>query len=164
MPAGRPYFVSSGLIAISGTSAVPMLYGTTTSTADVNIAAIRVACEAASGGTPPGNASLLFQLAVVTGSVGGGGGAITAAHTGTSTQAANTTFISGSTALTGLTKSTVIWEHPIALTAGSSWEDTFVPGEFERNFAVSVQFAVYYLAANGAGTSMNAKCTMDFLE
>jgi hypothetical protein len=164
MSTSRSYFVDSTGVSIGGTSATPMLYMAPISTADLNICRIRVAVEAASTPTPPSNGSILFALAKVTGSKAGGG-AVTPSPIGQGTQAANTVFSSAqSAAITGLTESTVYWAHPIPLTAGASWEDSFENTGFERNIPASGLYAVYFTAASGAGSGMNARVTLDFSE
>ena len=164
MSSKRVYFVDSTGVSIGGTSATPMLYIAPISTADLNILRIRVAIEGASTPTPPSNGSVLFQLAKVTGTKAGGG-AVTPAPTGQSTQAANTVFSSAqSAAITGLTQSTVYWSHPIPYAAGASWEEYLDSPDLERNIPASGLYAVYFTAASGAGSGCNARVTLDFAE
>jgi hypothetical protein len=162
MTSKRTYFVDSKEVAIGVTTAVPALYGATVSTADCSIVGIRVSCEATSSPTPPSNGSILAALNIVTGTVGGGA-SVTANNNGPSTLAANTTFKSGSTALTGLTQSTELWSHPIAFAAGASWGEWFPEG-FERNIPVSTFFGVYFTAASGDGSGFAFKVTLEFAE
>ncbi len=162
MSQNRPYFVSSGLVGAPGSTAAAILYGATTTTQDLQIVAVRVAVESASGASPPSNGSVLFQLAVTSGTRGGGS-AVTPRIIGQGSQAANTGWYSGSTALTGLTEGNVLWEFPLAFTGGAGWGEYFPTG-FERYVPVSSAIAMWAAAAVGAGTDMNVKASLDFGE
>jgi hypothetical protein len=160
----RSYFVDSLGISIGGTSATPALYIAAASAADLNIARLKVEIEAASSPAPPSNGSVLFQLSLVTGTVGGGG-SVTAEPTGQSTLAAQTTFTSAhSAAITGLTQSTTYWQSVVPFTAGAWAEDTFENTGFEINIPHSGIYAVYFTAASGAGSGCNARVGLWFAE
>jgi hypothetical protein len=152
----RAYEINSGLISISGTSAVPALYVAPTSTNDTNIVRVHVAIEAVSSPAPPSNGSVYFSLNKVTGSVAGGS-SVTPSPVGQSTLAARTTWTSGSTALTGLTQSTEVWGATVPFTAGASWEDAFENTGLEINLPNSGTYSFYFVSASGAGSGCSAR-------
>lgn len=164
MPVYRGYNVDSLGVSIAGTSATPLLYMATTSTNDANILRINVAIDAASSPAPPSNGSVLFQLAKVTGTVGGGG-AVTPQITGPSSLAANTTFSSANAgALTGLTQGVSLWEAEIPFTAGAWKEDAYENTGLEINLGASGKWCIYFTAASGAGSGCNARAQLWFAE
>jgi hypothetical protein len=152
----RAYEADSLGVSIAGTSATPAMYFAPSSTADANLCKIKVAVEGASSPAPPSNGSVLFVLAKVTGTVGGGA-SVTPQPTGQSTLAATTVVKSGSTALTGLTQGVTLWTGVIPFTAGASWSDDFENTGFELSLAASGLYAVYFTAASGAGSGCNAR-------
>jgi hypothetical protein len=155
----REYMIDSGLISISGTSAVPALYIAPTSTNDTNIVRIKCSVEAVSSPAPPSNGSVFFSLNKVTGTVGGGA-AITPTQLSGATLAANTVYKSGSTALTGLTQTTEYWPGPVPFTAGAWVEDAFENTGGEVNIPASGLFCVYFVAASGAGSGLSARVAL----
>ena len=160
----RPYEVDSLGISIGGTSATPALYILPTTTSDANIVRIKVAIEAASSPAPPSNGSVLWVLSKVTGSVGGGA-SVTAQPIGPSTLAANTTFKSGSTALTGLTQGVELWAGVVPFTAGAWAEDTFENTGMEVYLpSGTAAYCMYFTAASGAGSGCNARVVLNFAE
>jgi len=160
----RAYEVDSLGASISGTSATPLLYFATTSTNDANLCKIKVAIEGASSPAPPSNGSVLFVVAKVTGTVGGGGSVTPQALTA-SGLAANTTFTSANAgAITGLTQGVTLWTGVVPFTAGASWSDDFENTGLEINLAASGKFAIYYTAASGAGSGCNARAALWFAE
>jgi hypothetical protein len=163
MSMARAYFADSGAVTISGTSATPMLYIAPPSTSDLNVVRIKPFIEAVSSPSPPSNGSVLFQLAKVTGTKGGGA-AVTPSQLSGATLAANTVFSSGSTALTGLTLSTVFWSADVPFAAGAGWEDAYENTGLEINIPASGTWAVYFTAASGAGSGMAARCVVNFTE
>jgi hypothetical protein len=106
---------------------------------------------------------VLFTLNKVTGSVGGGA-AVTANPTTASALAANTTFKSGSTTLTGLTQSTEYWAAVVPFTTGASWSDDLENTGLEITIPASGTYAVYFTAAAGAGSGCNARVMLWFAE
>jgi hypothetical protein len=70
------------------------------------------------------------------------------------------TWKSGSTALTGLTQSTLKWSGDIAFAAGAIWGEWF-PTSFERNVPNGGLIAVYFTAASGAGSNMNFHVSLE---
>jgi hypothetical protein len=160
MSLARAYNVASGAVSIGGTSATPALYGAAASGADFNIVGIKPRVTSAAG-SPPSNTSILVQLCAVTGSVGGGA-SVTARPTGQSTQAAQSTWKSGSSALTGLTQGNVLWSDDIPYTAGGGLID-WLPQGFEVNVAASGLVAVYFTAGS-AGSSCSFSVDVAFAE
>ena len=162
----RTYYASSGLVAVSGTSAVPALYVSTPATADLVICKILVAIESTSAqsASPSTNNSILFTLNTVTGSVAGGAAVTPHQQPGASSLAARSTWTSGSTALTGLTQSTDWWGQPIALSAGSWAAQDETNTGLEIAVPISSTLCFYYLAASGAGSNLAAKIEAWFTE
>jgi hypothetical protein len=163
--ANRTYMVDSGLVAISGTSAVPSLYIAPTSANDLVICRIKVAVESAAsqGASPSTNNSIFFSLNTVTGTKAAGA-AVTPKQLSGTTLAANTVFSSGSTGITGLTQTTEWWGQTLALSAGSWAEDGYTNEGLEIPLAASSISSFYYLAAAGAGTSLSARIQVWFTE
>lgn len=160
MSLARAYNVGSNAVAIGGTSATPALYGAAAAGADLNIVGIKPRVTSAAG-APPSNTSVLVQVCIVTGTVGGGS-AVTPRPTGQSTQAAQSTWKSGSTALTGLTQGNVLWADDIPYTAGGGLID-WLPQGFEVNVAAGALVAVYFTAGS-AGSSCNFSVDLAFAE
>jgi len=164
MSISRNYFVDSGLVSIGGTGATPMLYIAPTATNDLNVCRIFCGIEAGASPTPASNASVLFQLAKVTGTKAGGG-AVTPSQLSGVALAANTVFSSAlSAAITGLTISTEYWARGIPFAAGAFIEDAYENTGFEVEIPASGTWGVYFTAAAGAGTNFNARCTLNFSE
>lgn len=161
----RTYMADSGLVAISGTAAVPMFYIAPTATNDLVICKIVVSVEATANqsASPSTNNSILFQLSKVTGTKAGGS-AVTPKQLSGTALAANTVFSSGSTALTGLTQSTEIWSKSIALSAGAWAEDSYENTGLEVPLAASSISAFYFITASGAGSNLSAKIQVWFTE
>jgi hypothetical protein len=164
MASFRPYFVDSGTVTIGTTTATPMLYIQPSGSADMNISALRVSVEGISSPAPASNASLLFSLNKVTGTVGGGA-TVTGAPVNGGTTSSTTSFKSAATAaLTGLTASTEYWAHPVPYAAGSSWGEVLGGTGFERNIPPGGTYAVYFTAQAGAGSGCTARVTLDYGE
>ena len=159
----RAYEVDSQGIAIGSTSLVPFLYILPTSTNDTNIARVKVAIEATTSPAPPSNGSMLWTLNSTSGAVTGGS-VVTAAPTGPSALAANTTFKSAGTALTGLHQGPELWAGVIPFTAGAWAEDTYENTGFEINIPASGTACLYYTAASGYGSGCSARAVLWFAE
>lgn len=151
----RSYMADSGQVAISSTGDTPLLYIAPTSTNDLHLVALKVAVE--TGGSAPtavSNGEWFFSLNTVTGTKAGGA-SVTPAVLGSSSLAANTVFSSGSTALTGLTKSTEKWGGAVPFTAGAfaveAWENT---GR-EIDLAASSISSFYVNVPSGPGAGAN---------
>jgi hypothetical protein len=160
MSLARAYHVASGAVSIGGTSATAALYGAAAAAADLNIVGIKPRVTSAAG-SPPNNTSVNVQICVVTGTVGGGA-AVTPRPTGQSSLAAQSTWKSGSTALTGLTAGNVLWEDDIPYTAGGGLID-WMPQGFEVNVAAGTLVAVYFTAGS-AGSGCSFAVGLDFAE
>ena len=163
----RGYEVDSGLIALSSTALTPALYIATTATSDCNITRIKCSVEAVSSPAPPSNGSIFFSLNKVSGAVAGGT-AVTPVQLSGSPLAANTTFRSGSTALTGLAQGAEYWPGPAPLTSGAWVEDMYENTGFEVNIPANVSsaglYCVYFIAASGAGSGLAVRVAAWFAE
>jgi hypothetical protein len=162
-------FDSATPTAIGGTVATttptPILWGTTSSTNDCNISAIRVSCIGAAAF--PSNASFAASINLTTGTKAGGLAA-TPVQMGQGALAANTVFSTagGSTTasapITGLTGGKFYWSQDIPFTAGANWGEWFTPG-FEINIPPSTGFAVY-ITEQSAGTATSFAAEIEFTE
>jgi len=159
----RTYMADSGLVSIGGTSATAALYLATSSTQTLTIAKVKVSVEGVSSPAPPSNGSVFFALCVVTGTVGGGA-SVTPTQIAGPALAAQTTWTSGSTALTGLTQSTEVWPFTVPFTAGASWADDHENTGLEFPVPISGKYAVYFTAASGAGSGCSARVCVWFAE
>lgn len=156
MPMFRTYETNSGLVAIAATGlSAPLLYLTPAATADGNLFKVKVSCEAGAGTpTVPTSSSLAFTFNKTTGTKAGGS-AVTPSPTGPVTLASNITASSGTTAITGLTQSTELWEGSIPFSPGSfSGDDDPNTGE-EVYLAASGTFAFYVTVPAGPGFGSN---------
>lgn len=142
---------------------IPILYGITTATNDLNISAVR--CNVLGAASFPSNASVLFSLNIATGAKAGGNAAAARQLSG-SALAANTVFSTagGTTpaAITGLTMTNYLWAQEIPFTAGSNWGEWFTPG-FEIPIPISTQFALF-VTASSAGTGTTFGGEIEFTE
>lgn len=163
----RGYEVDSKGVAVSA-SLTPTLYFATTATNDAHIYRLRAIIEGVSGSSaPPSNASVIFTLSIVTGTVGGGGAVTATQRSGfnrTGALAANTTFTSANAAaITGLTQSTQIAIMEIPYATGSweldAWENTGGEIDIEQ----SAKYAIYHIASQ-AGTACNVRVVLNFTE
>lgn len=159
----RTYMADSGLVSIASTSPTPALYLSTSATQTLTIAKIKVSVEAVSSPAPPSNGSVFFALCLVTGTKAGGA-AVTPAQLSGPALAAQTTWSSGSTAITGLTQSTEVWPLTVPYTAGASWADDHENTGLEFPVPVSGLYAVYFTAASGAGSGCSARVCAWFAE
>ena len=152
--AGRVYTATTNLVAYTGTSATPILYGAAPATATLDIQAIRIGIYSGSGVSYPSNGSVLCQLARVTGTVGGGT-SITAriAPHNASDIASNISALDDASgaAITGLTQGVNLWQQSLPFTAGANWAEWVTPGT-EWRISASGLFALY-LTASSAGTA-----------
>jgi len=156
----RPYFADSGAVSIASSSATPALYVASAAGADLDILEVR-ASVSGSGGTVPSNTSILVQYSIVTGTVGGGA-AVTPRPVGQGSTAAQSTWKSGSTALTGLTQGNVLWSCDIPYAAGSFLLEPFQDG-FERNVPAGT-LGAFYFTAGSAGSGYSVAFRVDFTE
>lgn len=159
----RTYMADSGLVSIGGTSATPALYLATSTVQTLSLAKMKVDIEGVSSPAPPSNGSVFFALCLVTGTQGGGAG-VTPTQLSGPALAAQSTWESGSTSITGLTQSTEIWPMTVPFTAGASWSDDFENTGLEFAVPISGKYAVYFTAASGAGTGCSARVMLWFSE
>ena len=161
----RAYNVDSGLVNITGSTAVPILYLTTTSTSDCWLSIFRPSIEAVSSPAPPSNGSVYFGLYKITGTKGGGSAVTPQGPLGGQTLASNTTFSSGSTTITGLTQGALAgWSEPVAFTSGAGWGDDRENTGFSVYVPQSTQLCFYFIAASGFGSGCAARMTVALSE
>jgi hypothetical protein len=160
----RGYTIDTGAVSIGGTSATPLLYLSTPSTATTALVRVSALVEAASSPAPPSNGSVYFGLYAVTGSQAGGA-SVTPTKLSPSGLAAQTTYVSGSTAITGLTQGALSgWSHAVPFTSGASWEDAFENTGVEVWVEASTKLCFYFVAASGAGSGMTARLILETAE
>lgn len=152
----RGFEIDSGLIAITGTTAVPALFVETGAAVDTNIVRIKVSVEAVAAPAPPSNGSVFFSLNKVTGTVGGGV-SVTPTPVGPSPVPAAATWKSGSTALTGLTQGAEAWGGVVPFTSGAWAEDTYEHTGLEIYIPESGLYAFWFAAPSGAGSGCSAR-------
>lgn len=149
---------------VATTTPTPILWGTTSTTSDCNISAIRVSAIGANAF--PANASFAASINLTTGTKAGGNAA-TPVIVGQNTLVANTVFSTagGSTSslvITGLTQGKFYWSQDIPFTAGANWGEWFTPG-FEIYIPASTGFAVY-ITESSAGTATTFAAELEFTE
>ncbi len=161
----RAYEVNSGLVNITGLTAVPILYISTPSTADTWLSIFRPTIEAVSSPSPSSNGSVYFSLNKVTGTKGGGSAVTPAGPLGGQTLASQVTYSSGSTAITGLTQGAEAgWGEAVAFTGGAAWGDDRENTGFSVYVPQSTQLCFYFIAPSGFGSGMAARmkfCTSE---
>jgi hypothetical protein len=159
----RLYEVDSKGVAVAA-SATPVLYFATTSTNDAHVVRFRGICEGVSvSSAPPTNASIIYTINVVTGTVGGGG-SVTPIQRGGPTLAANTTFTSANAAaITGLTQGNQVGILEIPYATGAWEEDAWENTGGEVDIPASGKYCVYAIASQ-AGTACNFRTVLKFTE
>jgi len=162
MSSGRIYTVTSGLVTYTSTTATPVLFGSAGSTVTADIMALRIGSYAGSSVSYPSNGTILAQLCRPTGTQAGGSSALTPAPHNSADIAANTTWKDGTTAITGLTAATFLWQQALPFTAGANWAEWVTPGA-EWRLPASGQVAVY-LTASSAGTATQFEVQITFAE
>lgn len=152
MPMFRTYITDSGLIAITATGlTAPLLYISTPATATANIAKVKCSVEAGAGApVVPQNGNVPWFLNLVTGTKAGGA-AVTPNPVGPDKLASNLTLSSGSTAITGLTQSTELWQGGGGNVPGSGPVDDDPNTGIEVWLAASSQYAFYAVPPAGPG-------------
>ena len=163
----RGYEVDSKGIAIAA-AATPLLYFATTATNDCHVVRFRAIIEGVSSSSaPPTNASAIFTVNVVTGTVAGGGAVTPQQRSGFNTSgglAANTTFTSANAAaITGLTQGAqlAIMEPPYA--TGAWEEDAWENTGLEIDIPQSGKYCIYGIASQ-AGVACNWRVVLKFTE
>ena len=165
--AGRVYTATNNLTAYTGTSATPIFYGATSSSAPLDIQAIRVGVYSGSGVSYPPNGSVLVQLARATGSVAGGTSLTLAtfvAPHNASDVASNISSLydAHAAAITGLTQGVTLWQQSLPFTAGANWAEYVTPGD-EWRIGASSAFAIF-LTASSAGTATDFAVSLTWVE
>src|SRR5215472_7475444 len=149
---------------VTTTSPTAILCGTTLSTNDLNISAVRVGVLGAA--SFPSNASIIASLNIATTTVTGGQTASPRLLAGSSSPAAQSTWkTAGGTsaaALASLVLSTYLWSQELPFTAGANWGEWFTPG-FEINVPASTQVALY-IQASSAGTATTFSGEIEYSE
>lgn len=155
MSVGRCFVTDSGLIAVSATGlSGPLLYYAPPSTAPGDITKIKVSVEAGAGVPTVPTSSWAFTLNKVTGTKAGGA-SVTPGPTGADPTAANIVTSSGSTAITGLSQSTEVWEGTAPSSPGSQpGDDDPFTGQ-EVHLAASGQYAFFVTVPAGPGAGAN---------
>jgi hypothetical protein len=150
--------------AVATTTATPILCGTTLSTNDMNISAVRASCLGAT--SFPANASFAASLNINTGTVTGGQTAVARLLGGGSALASQTTWKTAggasAAAITVITQSTGLWSQEIPFTAGANWGEWYTPN-FEINVAASTQVALY-ITQSSAGTGTTFGGAIEYSE
>lgn len=151
--------------AVATTTPTPILAGTTASTSDLNISAVRVSCQGAS--SFPSNASFVASLVTVAGTAAGGESVTPVQLSGVAKVTLATWLTaggtSGPTAITGLTTfAKILWSQTLPFTAGANWGEWFTPG-FELNVPVSTIIAMY-ITQSTAGTSTTFSGEIEYTE
>jgi hypothetical protein len=151
--------------AVAGvTTPVPILYGLTASTSDLNITNMRMGVMGASAF--PSNADAFFSINQLSGTKAGGNPATPVQLSGVTKATLATWSTAGGTSAAAITGTTAIapeyWGQVLPFTAGASWEDWVTPG-FEVNIPVSTGFAVY-VTCSSAGTGTTFWCELEYTE
>ena len=157
MAQGRAYTVSSGLIAVTGTTQTSLLFATAGATVTADALAIRVSSPSGSSPTYPANSSLKFTLATTTG--GTGATSLTPNSANGLEIAANTVWTSG---VSGQTLTKILWEHNVQFAAGANWGEIFVPG-LERRLNASTQWGLF-VTLSATSTATDFEGGLDFVE
>jgi len=166
MSTARAYTVDVGgsngtgiVIGTGGASATEyvLLYGA--SAEDFNVSAIRIATYSGASASYPSNGTITWRLRRVSGAnTGILVGTATAAPTGQSTLAAQSTWIysttTGSGTATFATYGNVLWSQTTPATAGANWGEWFTPG-FEINVTNATLAITYELGAAGTTSNVN---------
>jgi hypothetical protein len=162
MSLGRVYTIDAGLVTVAATAQTCILVGTTTAVQTFNVEALRIGINSGAGVSYPANGSVMWQVLRSTGAPGGGGTA-TKSPLNPGDVACQSAWLSGSTAITGLTATTVeVWGNMMPFTAGSNWGEWVTPGA-EVQCAISTNLAVW-VTCSSAGTATQFKCQLVIAE
>jgi hypothetical protein len=162
MALGRVYTIDSGLATIAATSQTCLLVGTTTAVQTFNLEALRIGIYSGAGVSFPSNGSVMWQILRSTGTAAGGGTA-TKNPANPGDVACQSTWLSGSTAITGLTATAVEpWGNVMPFTAGSNWGEWVTPGA-EVQCGISSNLALW-ITCSSAGTATQFKAQMIIAE
>jgi len=164
MALGRTYTVDSGAVAITSTNLTPVLASVPVATATFDIEAIRVSTQGAASNYPS-NAIFNVALYRTTAASSGGAAVVARQHDVMQTIASQTTWLSGSTALTVTTTGNIIvWSQNLPFTAGANWAEWVTPGaEWRAGGATTAGFAVQ-ITCSSAGTGTSFQCELVYVE
>jgi hypothetical protein len=162
MALGRVYTIDSGLVTVAATAQTCILVGTTTAVQTFNVEAIRIGIHSGAGVSYPSNGSVMCQMLRSTGTAAGGGTA-TKNPANPGDVACQSAWLSGSTAITGLTATAVEpWGQELPFTAGSSWGEWVTPGA-EIQCPISANLALW-VTCSSAGTATQFKAQLVIAE
>ncbi len=162
---GQTTGISIGTGGVAGTEYV-LLYGS--SAQDFNVSAVRVSTYSGSSASYPSNGTITWRIRRVSSTnTGILVGTATAAPTGQSTLAAQSTWIystaNGSGTATFATYGNVLWSQTIPCTAGANWGEWFTPG-FEINVTNATIAVTYELGAAGTTSAVNLMPELEISE
>jgi len=155
---GRVYTIDSGLVTVATTTQTCILVGTTTAVQTFYVEALRIGIHSGAGVSYPANGSVMAQMLRSTGTATGGGTA-TKNPANTGDVAAQSAWLSGSTAITALTATAVEpWGQELPFTAGSNWGEWWTPGA-EVQCPISSNLALW-VTCSSAGTATQFKAQL----
>ena len=149
----------------AGTTTLPILYWTTTTTYYMNIFNISVGVMGV--GTIPSNASVTWSINVNTGTKAGGQTAapqqISGVALATRIQTPSTAGGTTAAAITGLTATTALWDRVTPFAAGANWEDIFTYGDEISLGGAATQYGLF-VTPTSAGTSTTFFAEIEYSE
>ena len=150
--AGRTYTADSGLITLASLTQTLMLAATTTATNTCDIMCIRLGMAAGSSPTWPPQATVACGLYRNTGARSAGL-AVTPSPHNPGDVAAQTSWWSGSTAITGFSIGTaLLWNQVLPFTPGANWSEWVTPGA-EWRIPISASAGIWLTCSTaGVGT------------
>jgi hypothetical protein len=158
MALGRVYTIDSGLVTVATTAQTCILAGTTSAVQTFYVEALRIGIHSGASVSYPPNGSVLAQLLRSTGAAANGGTA-TKNPANVGDLAAQSTWLSGSTAITGLTATAVEpWGQELPFTAGSNWGEWWTPGA-EIQVPISANLGLW-VTCSSAGTATQFKAQL----
>lgn len=164
MSSGRVYTIDSGVFTVATTTQTCLLVGTTSSVQTFSVIAVRVGIYSGASVSYPSNGTAHLQLLRSTGTAAGGGTATKNAKTSfASLLACQSSWLSGSTAITGLTATSVEpWGQILPFSAGANWAEWDTPGD-ETDVGPSANLALW-VTCSSAGTATQFKTQLVICE
>lgn len=164
MSTGRTYTIDAGLVGVASTTQTCLLVGTTSAVQTFSVEAVRLGVFSGGGVSYPSNGTVHVQLLRSTGTPAGGGTATKNAKTGLGMAlACQSSWLSGSTAITALTATTVEpWGQVLPFTAGANWAEWDTPGA-ETDVYPSTNLALW-VTCSSAGTATQFKAQLVVVE
>jgi hypothetical protein len=164
MALGRTYTVDSGLVTLASTTQTAILASNGLTTLVADIEAVRVSISSGAGVSYPSNGTVNFLLARTT-AAAAGGAAVTPNPHNPSDIVARTAFLSGTTAITGITTPGVtLWSQNLPFTSGANWAEWVTPGAEWRTAASATAGVALYITCTSAGTATQFQCELVFSE